>query len=164
LWFGNQDAPDDINPTYGTARVVLGLRELTARHASLPGQTLEKARQWLVHAQNPDGSWGGFQKGSPSIEETAMAIEALASLPWNSDTTAAMSAGLDWLLEKIASDEWRRPAPIGLYFAKLWYYERLYPTIFTVAALGKVRDCLAQLRPLKDHDSHPSARVLPAAS
>ena len=48
LWFGNQDAPDDINPTYGTARVVLGLRELTARHVSLPGQTLEKARQWLM--------------------------------------------------------------------------------------------------------------------
>jgi squalene-hopene/tetraprenyl-beta-curcumene cyclase len=164
LWFGNQDAPDDINPTYGTARVVLGLQELAARQVSLPGQTLERARQWLVHAQNPDGSWGGFPKGSPSIEETAMAIEALASLPCNRDTTAAMSAGLDWLLEKIASDEWRRPAPIGLYFAKLWYYERLYPMIFTVAALGKARDCLAQSRPLKDHDSHPSARVLPAAS
>ena len=29
------------------------------------------------------------------------------------------------------------PSPIGFYFAKLWYFERLYPLIFTVAALGR---------------------------
>ena len=164
LWFGNQYAPDDINPTYGTARVVLGVRELAARHISLPGRMLEKARRWLVQAQNPDGSWGGFPKGSPSVEETALAVEALASLPCHGDTTTAMSAGLGWLLEKIASDEWRRPSPIGFYFAKLWYYERLYPMIFTVAALGRAKSYLAQSRQLIDHGSHPSARVLPAVS
>ncbi len=31
-----------------------------------------------------------------------------------------------------------QPAPIGFYFAKLWYYERLYPMVFTVAALEAV--------------------------
>ena len=164
LWFGNQDAPDDINPTYGTARVVLGLQELAARHVSLPGRMLEKALHWLVHAQNPDGSWGGFPKSSPSVEETALAVEALASLPCDEDTIGPLSAGLGWLLEKIASDEWRRPSPIGFYFAKLWYYERLYPMIFTVAALGRAGDHLAQSRQLKDHGSHPSVRVLPAVS
>ena len=164
LWFGNQDAPDDINPTYGTARVVLGLQELAARQVSRPGQTLEKARQWLVHAQNPDGSWGGFPRGSPSIEETALAVEALASLPCDSDTIAALSAGLGWLLEKIASDEWRRPSPIGFYFAKLWYYERLYPMIFTVAALGRAQDCLAQSGQIKDPGSRRSAQVSPGVS
>ena len=130
LWFGNQHAPDDINPTYGTARVVLGLQELAARHVSLPARMLEKARQWLVHAQNPDGSWGGFPKGSPSVEETALAVEALASLPCDGDTAAAVSAGVGWLMEKIESAEWLRPSPIGFYFAKLWYYERLYPDDF----------------------------------
>jgi squalene-hopene/tetraprenyl-beta-curcumene cyclase len=164
LWFGNQHAPDDINPTYGTARVVLGLRAVTSGQVSLPGQLLEKAHHWLVHAQNPDGSWGGFPRGSPSVEETALAVEALASLPCDSDTTAALRAGLGWLLEKIASDEWRRPSPIGFYFARLWYYERLYPMIFTVAALGRVQDCLAQSRQVKDHGSHPSAQVSPAVS
>ena len=164
LWFGNQHAPDDINPTYGTARVILGLQELAARHVSLPGRMLEKARHWLVHAQNPDGSWGGFPKSSPSVEETALAVEALASLPCDEDTIGALSAGLGWLLEKIASDEWRRPSPIGFYFAKLWYYERLYPMIFTVAALGRAGDYLAQSRQLKDHGSHPSARVSPSVS
>ena len=164
LWFGNQHAPDDINPTYGTARVVLGLQELAARRVSLPSEILEKARQWLIHAQNPDGSWGGFSRGSPSVEETALAVEALASLPCNSDTTAAVNAGLGWLLKKVASDEWRCPSPIGFYFAKLWYYERLYPMIFTVAALGRAKKYLAQSRQLKDHGSHPSAQVLPGVS
>jgi squalene-hopene/tetraprenyl-beta-curcumene cyclase len=28
--------------------------------------------------------------------------------------------------------------PIGFYFAKLWYFERLYPLIWTTGALGKV--------------------------
>lgn len=40
-------------------------------------------------------------------------------------------------VHKHASSAWREPAPIGFYFAKLWYYERLYPLIFTVGALGK---------------------------
>jgi squalene-hopene/tetraprenyl-beta-curcumene cyclase len=111
-----------------------------------------------------------FPKGAPTVraqnpdEETALAVEALASLPCNSDTTAALSVGLGWLLEKIASGEWRRPSPIGFYFAKLWYYERLYPMIFTVAALRGAKDRLAQSRQLKDPGSHPSARVLPAVS
>jgi squalene-hopene/tetraprenyl-beta-curcumene cyclase len=30
------------------------------------------------------------------------------------------------------------PSPIGFYFAKLWYYEELYPVIFTVGALQRV--------------------------
>jgi hypothetical protein len=30
------------------------------------------------------------------------------------------------------------PAPIGLYFASLWYYEKLYPRIYAAAALEKI--------------------------
>ena len=164
LWFGNQHAPDDMNPTYGTARVVLGLQGLAARHVSLSAEMLQKARQWLVLAQNPDGSWGGFPKGSPSVEETALAVEALASLPCDGDTAAAVSAGVGWLIDKIESGEWLRPSPIGFYFAKLWYYERLYPMIFTVAALARARDYLEQSRQLKGRGSRPSARVLPGVS
>ena len=67
-------------------------------------------------------------------------------------------------MEKIESDEWLRPSPIGFYFAKLWYYERLYPMIFTVSALARARDYLAQSEPLKDRGSRPSARVLPNVS
>jgi hypothetical protein len=58
----NHDAPDEMNPTYGTARVVLGLRELSARHVSLPARMLAKARQWLVDAQNRGRELGRVSK------------------------------------------------------------------------------------------------------
>ena len=31
------------------------------------------------------------------------------------------------------------PTPIGFYFAKLWYFERMYPIIFCLAALRRVQ-------------------------
>jgi squalene-hopene/tetraprenyl-beta-curcumene cyclase len=164
LWFGNQDAPNDINPTYGTARVILGLQELAARRIPSSAGILEKGRQWLIRAQNTDGSWGGFPKGSPSTEETALAVEALASLSPDSDTDPAVDAGVPWLTKKIESGEWLRPSPIGFYFAKLWYYERLYPMIFTVAALSKARNYFEQSRGLKDPGSRRSAQALPSVS
>ena len=34
-------------------------------------------------------------------------------------------------------------APIGLYFARLWYSEELYPLIFTVGALELAHRCSA---------------------
>jgi squalene-hopene/tetraprenyl-beta-curcumene cyclase len=40
-------------------------------------------------------------------------------------------------VEAVESGRFRDPSPIGFYFAKLWYYEKLYPLIFTVAALGR---------------------------
>ena len=45
----------------------------------------------------------------------------------------------DWLVEAVESGRFREPSPIGFYFAKLWYFEKLYPIIFTVAALGRAR-------------------------
>ena len=62
LWFGNQHAPDDINPTYGTARVVLGLREL-ARGTSRCRWMLEKARQWLVARAESGWELGRVSEG-----------------------------------------------------------------------------------------------------
>jgi squalene-hopene/tetraprenyl-beta-curcumene cyclase len=39
------------------------------------------------------------------------------------------------------------PTPIGFYFAKLWYFEKLYPLIFTVGALGRATRTLRQNAP-----------------
>jgi squalene-hopene/tetraprenyl-beta-curcumene cyclase len=44
---------------------------------------------------------------------------------------------LEKLLADVEVDRGREPSPIGFYFAKLWYYEKLYPLIFTVSALGQ---------------------------
>jgi squalene-hopene/tetraprenyl-beta-curcumene cyclase len=134
LWFGNEHAPDDENPIYGTAKVVIALREL--EHRGFPAATPIRApaERFLVERQNKDGSWSGASGGSSSIEETALAIEALAG----TSQVAAVNRGANWLATQVQDGEWLKPSPIGFYFAKLWYYERLYPMIWTVGALGRV--------------------------
>ena len=46
-----------------------------------------------------------------------------------------METGLNWLIERVQAEQ-LQPAPIGFYFAKLWYHERLYPLIYATGALG----------------------------
>ena len=130
LWFGNQFAEDDENPVYGVSRVLSAYREWSR----LADPEARRAITWLASVQNSDGGWGGAANTPSSTEETALALEILLSLP---DFDPICRRGLDWLLGKVETDGFRNPAPIGLYFAKLWYFERLYPIIFTVAALAR---------------------------
>jgi squalene-hopene/tetraprenyl-beta-curcumene cyclase len=137
LWFGNQHAPDDENPTYGTARVLAAYRDLDM-------MTSEPARRgiaWLLAVQNADGGWGGAAGTPSSIEETALAVELL--LDAGSEAEGAVNKGLAWLVQQVESGGLNNPTPIGFYFAKLWYFEKLYPIIFTVAALGRARKKLS---------------------
>ncbi len=53
------------------------------------------------------------------------------------EAQAAVERGLMWLVDRVENGGLHNPTPIGFYFAKLWYYEKLYPIIFTVAALGR---------------------------
>jgi squalene-hopene/tetraprenyl-beta-curcumene cyclase len=133
LWFGNQNAPYDGNPTYGTARVLAAFRDLN----QLSHPSAQRAIAWLLSAQNPDGSWGGAANVPGSVEETALAVEILLDAGQQAD--AAVERGLDWLIIAVDSGRLKSPEPIGFYFAKLWYFERLYPILFTVAALGRAR-------------------------
>lgn len=141
LWFGNQHANDDENPTYGTARVLAALNQLP-RHPAREGM-VDWATRWLLNAQKADGSWSGGGDWPASVEETALALEALAGVRRkDAETDRAIAAGTAWLLDRIEAGEWRAASPIGFYFAKLWYFERLYPLVFTVGALGAVRQRL----------------------
>lgn len=106
LWFGNPWTEDQTNPVYGTARV-LKCGDL------LPAAARHRGTQFLASMQQPDGSFG-------TIEETALAVSVTGD-----------ERGMRWLSERTDMTA----SPIGLYFAKLWYYEKLYPLIFTVAAL-----------------------------
>ncbi len=144
LWFGSQHAPDEINWTYGTAKVLLALNEPTQQ--ALPGGALRvtRGKNALLELQRADGAWGGFKGGEPSIEETSLALEALAGVSENDiDAQAALDEardrGAQWLVEQVESGAWTKPSPIGFYFAKLWYFEKLYPMIATVAALTRLR-------------------------
>jgi squalene-hopene/tetraprenyl-beta-curcumene cyclase len=130
LWFGNQYAPDDINPTYGTARVLAAYRDAGEQANPIALRGVE----WLEDNQNADGGWGGVKGVPSSVEETALATEILLSFDRGKKHG---ERGLNWLMDKVESGEYRNPTPIGFYFAKLWYFESLYPLIFTVQALGR---------------------------
>ncbi|MEX2215398.1 MAG: prenyltransferase/squalene oxidase repeat-containing protein [Phycisphaeraceae bacterium] len=170
LWFGNQHVDDESNPVYGTSRVLAtgGL------FIDIGEESKVRAENWLISAQHPGGGWGGSDSSHCSIEETSLAIEALATCilcggvfeamrsRWTTSpdpkrrnygeieipraTTVAkpqaaegaVVRGVKWLIQHTARGTSFPPSPIGFYFAKLWYYEKLYPIIFTVAALERV--------------------------
>ena len=92
-----------------------------------------RGRRWLAAAQNPDGGWGGAAAVPSSVEETALAVGALCG----AGRSAAVDRGLAWLCSRVEDGGAREAAPIGFYFAKLWYFEKLYPLIFTVGALRR---------------------------
>ncbi|HEY2784946.1 MAG TPA: prenyltransferase/squalene oxidase repeat-containing protein [Fimbriiglobus sp.] len=129
LWFGNQHAPDDENPVYGTARVLAAYRDLGLKDSP----ECHRGVNYLLSVQNPVGGWGGALGCPSSVEETALAVEVLIDL----SPGDAVARGLAWLVAAVESGRFRDPSPIGFYFAKLWYFEKLYPLIFTVAALGR---------------------------
>jgi squalene-hopene/tetraprenyl-beta-curcumene cyclase len=141
LWFGNQDHPKEENPVFGTARVLLAYHELGA------GETdaAQRGYSWLASAQRADGGWGGgllcdgrgASSSTSSVEETALAVEALVARRQDPALQTPLSEGLQWLTDAVLADRHRQSTPIGYYFAKLWYHEKLYPLIFAVAALGR---------------------------
>src|SRR5262249_34961801 len=88
LWVGHQHAPDDENPTYGTARVLAAYRDLN----SMNSDPARRGVAWLLSAQNEDGGWGGAAGTPSSVEETALAVEVL--LDAGPDAGAAVNSGL----------------------------------------------------------------------
>ena len=131
LWFGNQYTPAQANPVLGTARVLLAYADLDRR-----GEEAQRGIAFLLAAQHPDGGWGGAPGVPVTVEETALAVIALARFRQLPDVDAVHRRGLALLADRVEDGTWSHPAPIGLYFASLWYAEKLYPIIWTVEALG----------------------------
>ncbi len=134
LWFGNQQAPHKENPVYGTARVLLGLKRLGHRSDTPP--MIEAGRNFLQKAQNADGGWGGAASVPSTLEETALALDALCAV--GAVDRDGILRGSQWLLAALPPTPPIPAAPIGLYFASLWYSEELYPIIFSLSALQRV--------------------------
>lgn len=134
LWFGNEHAPAQENPVYGTARTLIALNELQRAGHPVPEALCTAAGSFLRRVQLPGGGWGGDAGVSESLEETALAVEALAHLPRDD----AWRRGAARLLDLVEAEAWKTPTPIGLYFARLWYFERLYPILFAASALKRV--------------------------
>jgi squalene-hopene/tetraprenyl-beta-curcumene cyclase len=115
LWFGSQRNPQQENPVYGTARVLEALRELDEAEFVLAAEMRRRGAEWLeqVALENL------------SVEELALVV-------------GLTGRGSERLLEMTENGTRFFATPIGLYFASLWYAERLYPVIFAVEALKSV--------------------------
>jgi squalene-hopene/tetraprenyl-beta-curcumene cyclase len=172
-WFGNQQNPDDENPVIGTSRVLIALADTgyESREIALRGS------QWLLDAQHASGGWGPtvdrtnkFLRGGrrpdidgpheahnlfhvgPSVEETSAATTALIRLGGSSpERQRAVEQGLAWLVEAVDNDRHLEPAPIGFHFARLWYYERLYPRICAAQALQVAATALSSMERIPSH-------------
>jgi squalene-hopene/tetraprenyl-beta-curcumene cyclase len=131
LWFGNQHVEGELNLTYATTHVLVALSELDGGEFPSVRSMLQAGRDWLERAQRADGAWGGDAGAPASIEETALAVSALAAMG------IECRAGVRWLHQRTENGTHFPPAPVGFYFAKLWYFERLYPQVWCVEALGR---------------------------
>ena len=147
LWFGNQHTADHSNPVYGTARVTAYLNETLQtqfgnEYSVILKLMIDRGCRYLVSIQNRDGSWGGAKDIQGSIEETALAVTALVPHEFQEECTS----GLNWLTEKTKSDG-LIAAPIGLYFASLWYEEEMYPLTAYLECLSTAMESISQLQP-----------------
>jgi prenyltransferase beta subunit len=140
LWFGNQLTGDKKNPVYGTAKVSIYLNDCLQVN-SLPSELLiridsmiSSSEQFLLSQQNTDGSWGGGKNISGTIEETSLAVSALSK-----NYREASLHGFEWLGNEFDKNG-LISSPIGLYFAALWYDEKLYPLVYYIEALRRIQN------------------------
>jgi squalene-hopene/tetraprenyl-beta-curcumene cyclase len=129
LWFGNPTTAEQTNPVYGTARVLSALAQMDRTRYPILEAMLPREAMFLSGAQQTDGGWG-------SIEETGLAVAALSrAAEHRCDAHRSIRSGVDYLIETTNQGTAFSPAPIGLYFAKLWYTEDLYPVLFALDGL-----------------------------
>lgn len=138
LWFGNQFHGDDENPLYGTTRVLRAFAVL----GLLNTESAKRGVEWLLEQQNADGGWSAVRGISSTVEETGLAVEVLSELcgmggESGERVSGAAAGGALWLAARVEAGTVEQPSPIGFYFAKLWYFEALYPIIFAVSGLNR---------------------------
>jgi squalene-hopene/tetraprenyl-beta-curcumene cyclase len=137
LWFGNQRTNDKKNPVYGTAKVCTYLTDclkfdcINSELRNRLTTMIAVAQKYLCLQQNNDGSWGGIKGTAGSTEETSLAICALSK-----SHTVACLKGFTWLAHEQKKNN-LKASPIGLYFATLWYDEKMYPLVYYIEALRR---------------------------
>ena len=129
LWFGNQNHTAEENPVYGTARVLLAYRDL----GQIGSEPAQRGLRWLATHADSGGGWGGSLGGSAetavgqsSVEETALAVQALLAASGDPAVRPVLDEGIQWLIQAVVQSRHRKALPIRAYFAKLWYYEKVF--------------------------------------
>ena len=130
LWFGDQDAPDEKAPVYGTATAIDYL--MSTRHPSAV-RLAQSQIPFLLRTQNTDGGWGGNKDVPSKVTFTSRALAALSHFP--DQYEAEKQRGWDYLYRRFRAGTLYDREPIGLYFSRLWYSEELYNILFLLNAL-----------------------------
>ena len=150
------------------------------KQSNLPDRltlAIDRGCGFLLSTQNADGGWGSAEgtayggwlssrhtmplganeceKSIPrsSIEETAVALEALVERGSQGLAQEAILKAGEFLCLAVSQGWLEQSSPIGFYFAKLWYYEKLYPHVFSLPALR----ALAALPSSNRQDTFPNA-------
>lgn len=141
LWFGNQHTESHHNAVYGTARVLTylddmsGLKVLSDPILNKINTIARKGQTFLLMVQNSDGSWGGDKGIEGTMEETSLAVGALAGTDYKTECKNALL----WL-DRQYRQHGLPSSPIGLYFASLWYDEELYPHTAYLEGISRFLD------------------------
>jgi squalene-hopene/tetraprenyl-beta-curcumene cyclase len=139
-WFGRWGA----NYVYGTGAAVPAL---VAAGVARDDPQIRRAVAWLADHQNDDGGWGEDLRsydddswrgrGASTASQTAWAL--LALLAAGEGDSAAVSAGVAWLVETQTADgTWDEPYFTGTGFPGDFYINyHLYRLVFPITALGR---------------------------
>ncbi|MEU0536177.1 prenyltransferase/squalene oxidase repeat-containing protein [Amycolatopsis tolypomycina] len=121
------------NHTSGTAVVL----EALAR----AGDGAERAKQWLLGTQHPDGSWSDGRAGTPgTVEETAWAVRALLHAGLRPGDPAARRA-VRWLLDVQHRDGTWPAAPVSEWIRNCYrYFNTAITNGLALRALGCYRE------------------------
>lgn len=134
LWFGDQDAPDEQSPIYGTATTA---EYLALSKESLATRMAVVGLAYMLTAQNADGGFGAVRGVPSKVTLTARALSAM--VPYmDLEDNKMIGRAFDYLYAKFKSGELYHPEPIGLYFSRLWYSEELYNITFVLNALNSL--------------------------
>ncbi|MFN5732841.1 MAG: hypothetical protein ACK48R_13415, partial [Planctomyces sp.] len=86
--------------------------------------------------------WSARRGLSSTVAATGGALAVLAEVAgWGGELGELARGASDraamWLALRVEAGTVEQPSPIGFYFAKLWYFEALYPLIFAVSGLNR---------------------------
>jgi squalene-hopene/tetraprenyl-beta-curcumene cyclase len=117
---------------YGTATAL----EAFATVGLVADPVAVRCKEWLLAAQNADGSWGGSRGVPGTVEETAWALSALLARGV-SVAAECLERAAAWLVKQQQEDGTWRPSVVGIYFPSLWYSDDHIANGFALRALGR---------------------------